>query len=303
MMPIVLSSTRYLLFGGLVLLAACSSTPQSGPAAGSGGETGGARPLHDGPPSYMQDVSLIPDAVPTPHTGAYKASPYTVLGQRYQPMQDGRSYREEGTASWYGTKFHGQHTANGEVYDLYGMSAAHKTLPLPTYVKVTNLENGRQVIVRVNDRGPFYSDRIIDLSFAAAKKLGYADQGTAHVRVEGIDPVAWQQQNNPSYLVTREAVAEAPVAAALPAEPVENVQAGGYYLQVGAFSSDQAAQALRQRVMGLVGNNVRVSPVQIDSRTLHRVRVGPLSTQDEARRMMETLRVANLGTPALVTAN
>ena len=218
-------------------------------------------------------------------------------------MQDGRSYREEGTASWYGTKFHGQHTANGEVYDLYGMSAAHKTLPLPTYVQVTNLDNQRKVIVRVNDRGPFYSDRIIDLSFAAAKKLGFADQGTARVRVEGIDPVAWQQQNNPDYLVTREAVAAAPVMAALPPEPVENVQAGGYYLQVGAFSSDQAAQALRQRVMGLVGSNVRVSPVQIDSRTLHRVRVGPLNTQDEARRMMETLRVANLGTPALVTSN
>ncbi|MEL0167767.1 MAG: septal ring lytic transglycosylase RlpA family protein [Pseudomonadaceae bacterium] len=306
MMPIALSSMRYLLLGSMVLLAACSSTPQSGPVASSGSvssSTGGARPLHDGPPSYMQDVSLIPDAIPTPHTGAYKASPYTVLGQRYHPMQDGRSYREEGTASWYGTKFHGQNTANGELYDLYGMSAAHKTLPLPTYVKVTNLENGRQVIVRVNDRGPFYSDRIIDLSFAAAKKLGYADQGTARVRVEGIDPVAWQQQNNPSYLVTREAVSTAPVMAALPPEPVENVRAGGYYLQVGAFSSDQAAQALRQRVMGVVGSNVLVSPVQIDSRTLHRVRVGPLNTQDEARRMMETLRVANLGTPALVTAN
>ena len=306
MMPNVLSSMRYVLLGTLAALAACSSNPQSGPSTSPGAAAGApadSRPLRDGPPSYMQDVSLIPDAVPTPHTGAFKASPYTVLGQRYHPMQDGRSYREEGTASWYGTKFHGQHTANGEVYDLYGMSAAHKTLPLPTYVQVTNLDNQRKVIVRVNDRGPFYSDRIIDLSFAAAKKLGFADQGTARVRVEGIDPVAWQQQNNPDYLVTREAVAAAPVMAALPPEPVENVQAGGYYLQVGAFSSDQAAQALRQRVMGLVGNNVRVSPVQIDSRTLHRVRVGPLNTQDEARRMMETLRVANLGTPALVTSN
>tara|TARA_X000001388_G_C2225049_1_gene120809 strand:- start:1230 stop:1982 length:753 start_codon:yes stop_codon:yes gene_type:complete len=250
----------------------------------------------------MQDVSQIPDAVPTPHTGAYKASPYTVLGQRYHPMQDGRSYREEGTASWYGTKFHGQNTANGELYDLYGMTAAHKTLPLPSYVEVTNLENGRKVIVRVNDRGPFYSDRIIDLSFAAAKKLGYSDQGTAHVLVQGIDPVAWQQQNNPNYLVTREAVSDAPVAAALPPEPVENVQTG-LYLQVGAFSSNQAAEALRQRVQGVVGGTVWVSPVQVDTRTLHRVRVGPLASQDEARRMIETLRVANLGTPTLVTVN
>ena len=156
--------------------------------------------------------------------------------------------------------------------------------------------------MRVNDRGPFYSDRIIDLSFAAAKKLGYSDQGTAHVLVQGIDPVAWQQQNNPNYLVTREAVSEAPVAAALPPEPVENVQTG-LYLQVGAFSSNQAAEALRQRVQGVVGGTVWVSPVQVDTRTLHRVRVGPLSSQDEARRMIETLRVANLGTPTLVTVN
>ena len=96
-----------------------------------------------------------------------------------------------GTASWYGTKFHGRDTANGETFDLYGMTAAHKTLPLPSYVKVTNLENGRVVTLRVNDRGPFYSDRIIDLSFAAAKKLGFAEKGVARVKVEGIDPHQW----------------------------------------------------------------------------------------------------------------
>lgn len=303
MMPTAMSPIRCLLLSSLAtVLVACSSAPQTGSSTTSAPSSSAPRPLHDGPPSYMQDVSQIPDAVPTPHTGAYKASPYTVLGQRYHPMQDGRNYREEGTASWYGTKFHGQNTANGELYDLYGMTAAHKTLPLPSYVEVTNLENGRKIIVRVNDRGPFYSDRIIDLSFAAAKKLGYADQGTARVLVQGIDPVAWQQQNNPSYLVTREAVSAAPVAAALPPEPVENVQTG-LYLQVGAFASNQAAEALRQRVLGVVGSNVWVSPVQVDTRTLHRVRVGPLSSQDEARRMIETLRVANLGTPTLVTVN
>ncbi|WP_164650876.1 septal ring lytic transglycosylase RlpA family protein, partial [Pseudomonas viridiflava] len=124
------------------------------------------------------DVSRIPDATPTLHTGPYKANPYTVLGKTYFPMSESKRYVASGTASWYGTKFHGQNTANGEVYDLYGMSAAHKTLPLPSYVKVTNLDNNRTVILRVNDRGPFYSDRIIDLSYAAAKKLGYAESGT-----------------------------------------------------------------------------------------------------------------------------
>ena len=123
-------------------------------------------------------MSRIPDAVPMPHNGSVKANPYTVLGKTYYPMNDARAYRMVGTASWYGTKFHGQATANGETYDLYGMTAAHKTLPLPSYVRVTNLDNGKSVIVRVNDRGPFYSDRVIDLSFAAAKKLGYAETGT-----------------------------------------------------------------------------------------------------------------------------
>lgn len=156
-----------------VVLASCSS---SRPPQQSSGNVVRAQPgldinrAHkDGAPWWDVDVNKIPDATPTVHTGNYKANPYTVLGKTYYPMQDSRNYRAEGTASWYGTKFHGQNTANGELYDLYGMSAAHKTLPLPAYVRVTNLANGRSVILRVNDRGPFYSDRIIDLSYAAAK--------------------------------------------------------------------------------------------------------------------------------------
>ncbi len=159
-----------------VLLVSCSSsrptpTKSSGTAVRSQPGLDINRAHKDGAPWWDVDVNKIPDATPTVHTGAYKANPYTVLGKTYYPMQDARSYRAEGTASWYGTKFHGQNTANGELYDLYGMSAAHKTLPLPAYVRVTNLANGRSVILRVNDRGPFYSDRIIDLSYAAAKKL------------------------------------------------------------------------------------------------------------------------------------
>ena len=180
-----------------VLLVSCSSnrpTQQSGNVVRSKPGLDINRAHKDGAPWWDVDVNKIPDATPTVHTGPYKANPYTVLGKTYYPMQDSRNYRAEGTASWYGTKFHGQNTANGELYDLYGMSAAHKTLPLPAYVRVTNLANGRSVILRVNDRGPFYSDRIIDLSYAAAKKLGYAEIGTAHVRVEGIDPQQWWAQ-------------------------------------------------------------------------------------------------------------
>lgn len=294
MKPSFLPGIHYLVgFAALALLTACSSSPQ---------KSSGSRPASDGAPDYFRDVSTIPDAVPTPHTGPYKATPYTVLGKSYQPMQDGRNYREQGEASWYGTKFHGQATANGEEYDLYGMTAAHKTLPLPTYVQVTNLDNQRKVIVRVNDRGPFYSTRIIDLSYAAAKKLGFAERGVARVLVEGIDPVVWQQQNDPAYLVSARATSQAPSAADVP--PVVSALGGGqYYLQVGAFSSDQAAQQLRQQLQGTIDATVFISPVQRNATTLHRVRVGPVASQDEAQRLIEQLRLANLGDATLVSAN
>ena len=190
MMPAAKFPMRCLLLSSLAgLLVACSSAPQTGSSGGaaSGPAASSPRPLHDGPPSYMQDVSQIPDAVPTPHTGAYKASPYTVLGQRYHPMQDGRSYREEGTASWYGTKFHGQNTANGELYDLYGMTAAHKTLPFGTRVRVTNPATGKSVVVRINDRGPYARGREIDVSRAAAIQLGLIQRGHGTVELSLVD--------------------------------------------------------------------------------------------------------------------
>ena len=276
----------------MALLAACSSPSVNRGDAGAGKP----RPAQDGAPSYFRDVSQIPDAVPTPHHGPYKAAPYRVLGRSYTPMQDGRNYRETGLASWYGTKFHGQLTANGENYDLYGMTAAHKTLPLPSYVTVTNLDNQRSIIVRVNDRGPFHSDRIIDLSYAGAVKLGFAERGTARVKVEGIDPVAWQRQNDPGAPVRPQSqpASQAAQTAALH---------GGLYLQLGAFASDQAAQQLRQQVQGLVHTPVFVSPVEIDTRTLHRVRLGPVESHDQAQQLMKKLRLANLGSPALVSAN
>lgn len=277
----------------LALLTACSSSSVN---RGDSGSVSQPRPARDGAPDYFQDVSRIPDAVPTPHYGPYKAAPYRVLGRSYTPMQDGRNYRETGLASWYGTKFHGQLTANGENYDLYGMTAAHKTLPLPSYVRVTNLDNQRSIIVRVNDRGPFHSDRIIDLSYAGAVKLGFAERGTARVQVEGIDPVVWQQQNNPGAATQ---LVQQPVSPAARSAALE----GGLYLQVGAFSSDQAAERLRHQVQGLVQTPVFVSPVKVDARTLHRVRLGPVDSHAEAQQLMERLRLANLGTPALVSAN
>lgn len=279
----------------LVFLAACSSTPQK-PTAG--GSAGSARPAVDGAPDYLMDVSSIPDAIPVVHQGPYKASPYRVLGKNYTPMQDGRRYREVGEASWYGTKFHGQKTANGELYDLYGMTAAHKTLPLPTYVQVTNLENDRKVVVRVNDRGPFYSSRIIDLSYAAAKKLGFADKGVARVLVEGIDPVVWHQQRDPAYLVTSAAARPEPAPATQ-----QSSTAGEWFLQVGAFSTAEAAEQLRSRLQEQISSPVFVSNTEHNARTLHRVRIGPLGSQDQARQLVDFLRQANMGTPTLISSN
>ncbi|MDH0101556.1 MAG: septal ring lytic transglycosylase RlpA family protein [Pseudomonas stutzeri] len=314
------------------LLASCSSTlaPSTTPSKSttSSGPGDYARPHKDGAPWWDVDVSQIPDAVPMPHYGPYKANPYTVLGKTYFPISDGHRYSATGTASWYGTKFHGQPTANGEKYDLYGMSAAHKTLPLPTYVKVTNLDNGRTVTLRVNDRGPFYSDRIIDLSFAAAKKLGFAETGTARVKVEGIDPQQWwaaQGRPVPAMMAQPQMAASKPATSI--AQPIEQYTpppqqhaaatvpleidakknaspaASGLFLQVGAFANPDAAQLLKDKLSGVVSAPVFISSVVHNQQTLHRVRLGPIDTPDEAVQLEQSVRLANLGQPRRVAAD
>ena len=172
---------KLLVFAFIVMLAGCSST---------GSNSGRYSMKHDKAPERPVDVSHVKDAVPRvePKSRGGNKSPYTVLGKQYYVMPNAQGYVATGTASWYGRKFHGHKTSNGEVYDMYKMSAAHKSLPLPTYLKVTNVDNNRQVVVRVNDRGPFHGDRMIDLSYAAASKLDMLSKGTANVRIEAIDP-------------------------------------------------------------------------------------------------------------------
>lgn len=322
---------------GLLLISCTSSrAPEPGTQSSADGKISGpanyAQPHRDGAPWWEVDVSRIPDAVPMPHYGNYKASPYSVLGKTYYPMNDARRYRATGTASWYGTKFHGQATANGEAYDLYGMTAAHKTLPLPSYVRVTNLDNGKSVIVRVNDRGPFYSDRIIDLSFAAAKKLGYAENGTARVQVEGIDPQEWwAQQGRPVPLVMAQPqiISQANAAPAVPANtalmaPAESYTpppeqhaaavvpsqidskknasraASGLFLQAGAFANPDAAELLKDKLSQIASAPVFISSVTLNQQVLHRVRLGPINTQDEAVQLQNSIRLANLGQTTLI---
>src|SRR5450830_1273116 len=329
---------KLLAYTALAVLVVSCSTSRSPYQSSSSSNAIRAKPgldinrAHkDGAPWWDIDVSRIPDATPTLHTGPYKANPYTVLGKTYFPLTDSKRYVAQGTASWYGTKFHGQNTANGEVYDLYGMSAAHKTLPLPSYVRVTNLDNNRSVILRVNDRGPFYSDRIIDLSYAAAKKLGYAEIGTARVKVEGIDPQEWwAQKGRPAPLMLNEPQVAQSQAPALTAStgtieqwtpppqqhatdvvPVQadakkkkngSAQASGQYLQVGAFANPDAAELLRSKLSSMVKAPVFVSSIVRNQQTLHRVRMGPIGTPGEVQQVQNSVRLANLGSPSLVTS-
>jgi len=222
--------------------------------------------LSDGAPVHGLAAHEVSDAVPRPDPLllAGNISPYTVDGVKYHVLPSAAGYREEGVASWYGTLFHGRKTSNGEDYDLYQPTAAHRTLPIPSYVRVTHLGNGRSIVVRVNDRGPFHSERIIDLSYAAAVRLGFAEQGTAPVRVEAIDVAGVDDRRS-------------------------NPQGQYRYLQLGAFANAAAAQRLRAEVAALVPLPVFVSPVDVGGSRLNRVRVGPASNGEELQRLRDVL--------------
>jgi rare lipoprotein A len=202
-----------LLIPAIVFLHACSTV--EGPKTFPGGKKpvdAEAGTSHDGPPEDDLDVSHIPNATPQLEAVSRYGNPahYEVFGQKYKTMQHSLGYEAEGTASWYGRKFHGKRTSCGEPYDMYAMTAAHKSLPLPTYARVTNVKNGKEVIVKINDRGPFVKDRLIDLSYAAAKKLGIHATGTGKVKIEAIDPVAWNKEQKTSLAMVTKAPKNSP---------------------------------------------------------------------------------------------
>ena len=252
----------------------------------------------DSGPERPVSVSHIGEPVPKvePRTRAGNSSPYKVLGKTYHVMQTPEGYKAQGVASWYGRKFHGRRTANGEIYDMYAMTAAHKTLPIPSYVRVTNLVNKRSVIVRVNDRGPFHGDRIIDLSYTAAKKLGFENIGTAKVMVEYIDPTTHQQP------APKQVPGVASAAAATNESPAPTpARAGGYqlpdntWLQVGAFGQLSSAQDMQRKIEKLTRYPVVIiEPTSNNKDKLYRVRVGPLKDNFdllELRRVMQEQRL------------
>ena len=248
----------------------------------------GRSPTVDGGPTGSVDVASIPDAQPKvePRSRYGNPSSYTVYGTRYHTLATSDGYSERGVASWYGTKFHGRRTSSGDSYDMYAMSAAHKTLPLPTYVRVTNLENGRSVVLRVNDRGPFHANRIIDLSYTAALKLGILAKGTGYVEVIALDARSSQP-----------VMAKDPTPTPTPSPAREVVQ---LYLQTGSFSVRANAEQMKWRMQSISGGPVNIQPVQIGGRTTYRVRVGPIADVTKADRLAQRIADLGLETPRIV---
>ncbi len=223
---------------------------------------------HDSAPLKAITPDEVADAVPRPDPilAAGNKSPYVINGVTYEVLEEARGYREFGIASWYGAKFDGFETSNGEIFDVYKASAAHRTLPIPAYARVTNLDNGRSMIVRVNDRGPFHAGRLIDLSYGAAVKLGFAEAGTAPVEVEVIDVVGTEDRRD--------------------------VPLGEYrYLQIGAFGQEASALRLRDELRSLTGELVFVAPVQAGQGLLYRVRVGPVDDPARLAALQQKLRL------------
>ena len=270
--------------------AAQKATPEppATPAAQPATAKKGGYYLDDGPGEGPQpDFDAIPDAVPRYEPPLARANrPYIALGENYTPMTEFQPYKASGVASWYGKRYHGQKTSTGEIYDMYGMTAAHPTLPIPSSVRVSNPENGRTVIVRVNDRGPFKKDRLIDLSYAAAYKLRLTGKGSGLVDVEAID--------------ARKPLPE-PVQPALSLDRAmeKPLASGGTFVQVGAFKQKDNADQLRERIMrsGLAQNGA-VESWYNDG--IHRVRLGPYANRDEAERAALLLK-QSLGLNAIVT--
>ncbi len=273
-----------------------SATPQpSSPAPTAGAAPSGERYAMSGDayPVAPPDVSQVPDAEPRIEepSRAGNRPTYEVWGETYRVLPDSRGYARQGTASWYGEKFHGYATSNGEIYDMYKMTAAHRSLPLPTFARVTSLANGRSVIVRVNDRGPFHSDREIDLSYAAAARLGILDDGTGPVRVEAIDPAQWLAERGRGGEAARSTAASAPVPAASapsivsapaaqPSSPLPapgQASGDGIFLQIAALGTAEGAQQLQQRLSGELSHGVHVK----SEAEVHRVQVGPVTPAQE----------------------
>lgn len=271
---------RPLLPVSILFLQACAS--------------GGGYHAGDGPPKGEFNVASVQEPVPRHEPISRYGNPesYRVNGRTYFVRASRYGYKQRGIASWYGTKFHGRRTSSGEPYNMYAMTAAHTTLPLPTYVQVTNLENGRKVVVKVNDRGPFHSNRIIDLSYAAARKLGIAANGTGLVEVESINPDHWRRPQARQRPYALQAFEED--------EPTEAEPATvRLFLQVGAFSERANAHQLRRRLAELA-LQTPIRTLYSAEHDLYRVRIGPVDSVEQADRLARMVTDKGFDTPHIV---
>jgi len=237
----------------------------------------------DAAPTHQIDITKVENAKPMREPRSRFGNPvsYEVNGQRYYVLPSSDNYLEQGTASWYGTKFHGKRTSSGEPYNMYAMTAAHKTLPLPTYVKVTNLDNNRSIIVKVNDRGPFIKDRIIDLSYVAAQKIGITVKGTGNVEVKAINTQRVEEPTSP--IIKKEPL--------IYPELVSNRESldSNLYLQVGIFNDKKNAESFRSKLNHLPLPAIKVTTDRSGKTARYRVRIGPLSNDAEADQLIEML--------------
>ena len=339
------SSAAIVGVGVALVLSGCASTPSAkrgseapairtpngekppSPSAStaSGAKRGGGYYLDDGPgDNAPPDLDLLPDAIPRAEKYASGANrPYNVFGTDYVPNLSGASYKQRGVGSWYGRKFHGQRTSSGEIYDMYAMTAAHPTLPIPCYALVTNVQNGKSLIVRVNDRGPFLHNRIMDLSYAAAYKLGYSGAGSAMLEVEMLLPRDIAAGRIPTTRSGLFASASIAANATMPASSVPHRDPGipsdliplpdrepapalpptstaaGYYLQLGAFRAKAGADSFASHLSRLIDPTLASLVHVSDGNGLYRVRVGPYTQRAEADTAASSVRSA-IAQPVLV---
>jgi len=230
------------------------------------------------PVNYSKQWHEIPDAVPASVTRSKYGNPgsYEVFGKTYYVKDSAEGYQQKGIASWYGNKFHGQRTSSGEDYDMYAMTAAHKTLPIPVFVEVTNHDNGRKAVVKVNDRGPFHEGRIIDLSYAAATKLGVAQAGTANVSIRVVTSESDKNRQRSAAVVES-----------------HDGEAGKLYVQIAAFSSENNALSHLEKLQGEGFSDVRLHIESKKGKAVYRVRIGPLPSENVAKNVVAQLKENN----------
>ncbi len=251
------------------------------------------------------NVDLIPEPKPRfePRSKYGNPESYVEGGKRYWVIPNPKGFVERGKASWYGKEFDGKRTSSGETYNMYDMTAAHRTLPLPTYIEVRNLKNNRKVIVRVNDRGPFAKNRILDLSYAAAAKLGMVGEGTTPVEIRVLDPADYQSPAPEKRGVTVAAAPRAPSPPVKPLPPEKAVSnapkdklpdadgvAPGIYVQVGAYARSESAEAVKRDVSEALGRPALIAPIESAIGVLYRVRLGPFASEQEAQKVLPGLR-------------